>query len=118
MFVHLSRVADCIVGLGAARGDLKSGPWDNDVGSVGTTGPFLTVGAVAESCYCGFSCAQSTESAKSTVVLQLKKARKYRTVVVPVYSYLISPHMQLPVAILTIKYVRKVEGCNQGLFKV
>jgi len=51
MLVDFPRSTSGIVVLGLALCDVEAFAWDDDVGGVGCAGPFLAVGAVAESCY-------------------------------------------------------------------
>lgn len=44
-----------IVVFGLALRDVEAFAWDNDIGGVGCTSPFLAVGAVAEGCHFWFA---------------------------------------------------------------
>jgi hypothetical protein len=55
MFVDFSRSTGGIVIFGFALGDIEALTRNDYVGGVGCSGPFLAVGAVAESCYFWFA---------------------------------------------------------------
>lgn len=48
VLVDLPRISFDIPGFRRARGDLKVGSWNDSIGSIGSTGPFLTICAMAE----------------------------------------------------------------------
>lgn len=56
IILHLPRIPLELVILRTPLEDLEGVAWDDDVGRVGATGPFLAVGAVAEGRDCGLGC--------------------------------------------------------------
>lgn len=55
MVVHLAGIAFDVVMFRGSFDDVEVFAWDDDVGGVGATGPFLAIGAVAEGCGHGFA---------------------------------------------------------------
>ena len=55
MVIHLAGVAFDVIMLGRSLGDFEVCAWDHNVGGIGATRPFLTVGAVAQGCEFGLS---------------------------------------------------------------
>ena len=49
MIIHFAGIAFDIVVFWRALSDFEIGAGNNDIGGVGTAGPFLAIGAVAES---------------------------------------------------------------------
>ena len=99
VLVNLSRGAYGVIGLWLALCDRKVAAWDNNIGCIGCSSPFLAVSAMAQSCRIRVAWRQVLVCSRGYALWTIPMVFHMG---LPVNSYPISAHMQLPLAMVVL----------------